>query len=297
MIQILITGKDSFIGSSVAQHLSQWPDHYQTETIDMVGNAWRSASFKGYDVVFHVAGIAHSDARRISDAQKAAYYLVNTDLAIETARKAKESGIRQFIYMSSIIVYGNSAPIGQQKRIHRHTPVAPANCYGDSKVKAEEGLLALHEPSFRVVILRPPMIYGPGCKGNYPMLSKLARRMPLFPDVGNERSMLYVENLAEFVRLMIQNEEEGVFHPQNAAYVQTSELVKTIAAVHGKKLQTVQGFTWLLKLARRFTALIDKAFGNLSYDSALSDYKENYQICDLPESIRRTETAHHKSGR
>lgn len=291
LTRILITGKDSFIGNSVTQYLSQWPNHYQTETIDMVGETWRSASFEGYDVVFHVAGIAHSDVRRISDAQKAAYYLVNTDLAIETARKAKASGVPQFIYMSSIIVYGNSAPIGQQKRISRNTPVAPANCYGESKARAEEGLLALRDPAFRVVILRPPMIYGPGCKGNYPMLSKLARRIPLFPCIKNERSMLYVENLAEFVRLMIHNEEDGVFHPQNASCVQTSELVRMIAAAHGKKLRTVKGFTWLLKLASHFTAIVDKAFGNLSYDPALSDYKQNYQVCDFSESIRRTENS------
>ncbi len=289
MTRILITGKDSFIGTSVERYLSRWSDLYQINTIDMTDDAWRGHDFSAYDVVFHVAGIAHADTGRLSDAQRAAYYRVNTDLTLEAAAKAKTAGVSQFIFMSSAIVYGASAPIGQSKRIGIGTPAAPASFYGDSKLRAEDGLLAMGCDDFRVVLLRPPMIYGPGCKGNYPLLARLARRLPFFPETGNERSILYIESLAEFVRLMIENREQGVFHPQNETCVSTAGLARAIAASHGRKLPTPRGFSLLLKLAGRFSGALRKAFGSLSYAPELSAYRESYQVCSFEESIRRTE--------
>ena len=133
------------------------------------------------------------------------------------------------------------------------------------------------------------MIYGKGSKGNYPLLAKLALKLPLFPRVRNERSMLYIENLCEFVRLMIENEESGTFFPQNSEYSNTSELVKMIADAHGKKIKLVSGFTWLLKIMSHFTALVNKAFGNLTYEKSISEYKENYRVAELGDSVKRTE--------
>jgi len=211
-------------------------------------------------------------------------------LAIETAQKAKSEGVSQFIFMSSAIVYGESAPIGKTKFITKDTPVNPDNFYGDSKVQAENGILPLNDDSFKVCVLRPPMIYGPGSKGNYPVLSKLARKVPVFPKVNNQRSMLYIENLTEFVRLMIQNEEQGIFWPQNAEYSNTTELVKLIARVHKKKILIIPGFTWALKILSHVTALANKAFGSFSYDMKLSWYKSDYCVATLDESIRITES-------
>jgi UDP-glucose 4-epimerase len=239
--------------------------------------------------VFHVAGIAHSDSGKISAEKEKLYYAVNTDLTVETAKKAKADRVKQFIFMSSAIVYGESAPIGKTKIITGDTPVSPANCYGDSKVQAENGISSLNDENFKVVILRPPMIYGKGSKGNYPLLSKLAGKMPLFPYVENTRSMLYIENLCEFVRLMIENGESGMFWPQNKEYSNTSELVKMIGTERGKKVRLLKGFTWLLQILGRFTGLVNKAFGNLAYDQKISEYKENYRIYSLSESIKRTE--------
>lgn len=289
MIKILITGAGSYIGMSVERYLAQWPEKYQVDTLDMLDENWRSADFGGYDSVFHVAGIAHSDTGHISPERERLYYQINTDLAVETAKKAKAEGAGQFIYMSSAIVYGNSAPLGQRKRITRDTPLNPANAYGNSKVKAEETLLPLSCDSFRVVILRPPMIYGPGSRGNYPTLAKLAVKLPVFPKVDNERSMLYIGNLAEFVRLMIENREEGIFWPQNREYVNTTDLARSIAAAHGRKLLTLGGVSWALKLMGKVTGLVDKAFGSLSYDQSLSLYKEEYRQTDLQKSILETE--------
>ena len=289
MKKILITGANSYIGVSFETYLKQLDGEYTVDTVDMIDGTWREKSFAGYDAVFHVAGIAHSDNGKISEEKEKLYYAVNTDLTVETAKKAKADGVKQFIFMSSAIVYGESASIGKEKLITKDTPVSPANCYGDSKVQAENGILPLNGDDFKVVVLRPPMIYGKGSKGNYPTLVKMALKMPLFPYVKNQRSMLYIGNLCEFIRLMIDNEEQGIFWPQNGEYSNTSELVKMIAAAHGQKRPLVKGFGWALKLASHMIGLINKAFGNLCYDMSISEYKENYRVATLEESIRLTE--------
>lgn len=291
MKRILITGINSYLGGRFRQYMEQFPD-YATVSISMRDGSWRGEDFTGFDVVYHVAGLAHSDNGRISPEKAQKYYEINTDLTKELANKAKREGVKQFIFMSSAIVYGDSAPIGRRRRIDRSTVCTPANCYGDSKLQAELSLRRLEDKNFRVVILRPPMIYGPGCKGNYPVLSLFAQRLPVFPYVDNERSMLFVDNLMAFVKLMIDNEESGTFFPQNAEYSNTSELVRMIAEAHGKKLILVRGFTWALKFLGFFTALVDKAFGSLSYDMSMSEYPGGeYRLYSLEESIRITEVA------
>lgn len=290
MKRILITGANSYVGTSFEKYIKDnFPNDFSVDTVDMIDGTWRQKSFSGYDVIYHVAGIAHSDSGRISPEKEKLYRSVNTDLTIETAKKAKEDGVKQFIFMSSAIVYGDSAPIGKKKVITRETPVNPANCYGDSKVQAEKGIMPLSDDSFKVVILRPPMIYGKGSKGNFPTLEKLATRLSFFPKVSNERSMLYIGNLVEFVRLIIQNDEEGVFWPQNAEYSNTSEVVQMIAEAKGRRIRLVSGCTWLLRLASHFSGLINKAFGNLSYESEMSSYGIEYRKNSLLESIKEIE--------
>ena len=290
MKKILITGAGSYIGTSFENYINtNFPDKYTVDTVDMIGGGWKEKDFSPYDAVFHVAGIAHSDNGKISPEKEKLYYSVNTELTSAAAEKAKSDGVHQFIFMSSAIVYGNSAPIGKTKIITADTPVSPANCYGDSKVQAEKRLKLLEDENFKVVILRPPMIYGKGSKGNYPLLAKLALKLPFFPRVQNERSMLYIENLCEFVRIMVENEESGTFFPQNSEYSNTSELVEMIAAAHGKKIKLVGGFTRLLKIMSCFTGLVNKAFGNLTYERSISDYKENYRVAGLYDSVKRTE--------
>ncbi len=289
MKKILITGANSYIGTSFEKYIKDiFSSEYQVDTIDMIDGSWRQKSFAGYDVVYHVAGIAHSDNGKISAEKEKIYRSVNTDLTIETAKKAKADGVKQFIFMSSAIVYGDSGKIGKKKVITKDTPVSPANCYGDSKVQAELGILPLQDDKFKVCVLRPPMIYGKGSKGNFPLLEKFARKLKFFPYVKNERSMLYIGNLVEFVRLMIENEEQGIFWPQNAEYSNTSELVKMIAKANGKKIHMIKGLGWLLKIMSHFTGLVNKAFGNLSYDQSMSNYKVEYRKHNLEESIKET---------
>ncbi|MBO5081774.1 MAG: NAD-dependent epimerase/dehydratase family protein [Lachnospiraceae bacterium] len=293
MKKVLITGANSYIGTSFDNWIKENAPHIQVDTVDMIGESWKTADFSSYDAVFHVAGIAHADVGKVTEEQKLLYYRVNAGLTEECAKKAKAEGVKQFVFMSSIIVYGESAGIGRERVITQDTPLTPANFYGDSKVKAEEAILPLTDDDFKVVILRPPMIYGKGSKGNYPLLSKFAKKLPLFPNVHNQRSMLYVGNLCKFIACVIEREESGIFYPQNKEYVNTGEMVKQIASVQGKKIWITGIFNPALKLMGKLGGkpggIVNKAFGNLVYDQAMSEYDFEYRIYNLEESIRLTE--------
>lgn len=286
MKKILITGANSYIGTSFENYVKQWSNEYIVETVDMIDGTWKEKSFSEYDVVFHVAGIAHvSTDPKMEDL----YYKVNHDLTIETAKKAKSEGVKQFIFMSSIIVYGDSSHINHKKVIDKNTVPTPSNFYGRSKLEAEQGILILQDDNFNVVVIRPPMIFGKSSKGNYPKLAKMAQKLPIFPDVKNERSMLHIDNLCEFIKVMIDHEETGLYFPQNKEYVKTSELVKTIAEVHGKKIIMTKFFNPVLRLMFGI-GIVNKVFGNLVYEKSMSDYdKVNYRIRDFRESIELTE--------
>ena len=287
--RVLVTGVNSYIGNAFRSYMEQYPEEAVVDGISVRNDAWKTLDFSGYDCIFDVAGIAHADTGHVSEEVKKRYYAVNCDLTVALAQKAKEEGVRQFIFMSSAIVYGDSAPIGFQRMITRDTPPAPADFYGDSKLQAEKGILPLVDDHFKIAVLRPPMIYGKGSKGNYPVLSKMAQKLPAFPKVENCRSMLYIGNLVEFVRLVIKNEESGFFFPQNGQYSNTSQLVQMIAEAHGKHIILVGGCTVPLRLLSQATGLVNKAFGSLAYDMSMSEYKENYRRFSLEESIRFTE--------
>ena len=284
MKRILITGKGSYIGTNFKQTLDQFPDKYNIDELDMLNESWKQYDFAKYDVVYHVAGLAHSTP---NESQRDLYYQVNSDLTYEVAVKSKESGVKQFIFMSSIIVYG-SGEVGKKRIITKNTLLTPDNFYGDSKKQAELKIQPLEDENFKIVILRPPMIYGPGSKGNYSLLSKLAKNTPVFPKFRNERSMLFLGNLIEFVRLMIDNEEQGIFHPQNQEYVSSCDLVKEIANVYDHKIYFISMLNPLLCLLKR-EKYINKLFGNLTIEKSLSKYKLDYCKYQFEESIRVTE--------
>jgi UDP-glucose 4-epimerase len=234
-----------------------------------------------------VAGIAHADVGNVSEETKALYYKVNRDLTIETAEKSKAEGVKQFIFMSSIIVYGDST--SSKRVIDKNTVPTSSNFYGNSKLQAEEGIRGLESDEFKIVVVRPPMIYGQGSKGNYPRLAKMAQKVPVFPDIDNERSMLHIDNLCEFIKVMIDNEETGLFFPQNEEYVKTSEMVRLIAEAHGKKIWMISWMNWLIKMMFGI-GIVNKVFGNLVYEESMSLYdKANYRIRDFRESIELTE--------
>ena len=289
MKRILITGIGSYIGSHVKAYLEQWPERYQVEMISLRTDDWRQRSFAGFDAILHAAGIVHQPKSKDDPSQAELYDRVNHLLAVEVAEKAKCEGVGQFLFLSTEAVYGIHAPMGKVMTITKDTPLHPDDNYGISKAKAEEGVVALRDDSFKVVILRPPMIYGKGCKGNYQTLSKLAKKLPVFPLVENQRSMLYIDNLCEFIRLLVEDEADGLFCPQNEEYVSTSDMVNRIAHLNGRGILMVLGFGWALKLLRPVTGMVDKAFGSLCYDRSLSDYPKNYCVKSFEESIAETE--------
>ncbi|KAA1185330.1 NAD-dependent epimerase/dehydratase family protein [Paenibacillus sp. B2(2019)] len=284
--KILITGKGSYVGTNFIKWLEQWPDQHEVVELSVRGTEWKEHDFSIYDVVLHVAGIAHVSTDPSMEQQ---YYKVNRDLAIEVAEKAKKEHVKQFIFTSSIIVYGDSSHINKKRIIDKNTKPQPSNFYGNSKLQAEEGISLLESDDFKVVIIRPPMIYGKGSKGNYLKLAKISRISPIFPNVDNQRSMLHIDNLCEFIRLMIENKEKGLFFPQNDEYVNTSEMVKIIAEANGKKIKLVKGFNPFLFLLRRYVRVLNKIFGNLVYEQSISVYKVNYRKKNLRESIMATE--------
>ncbi len=300
--RVLITGAGSYIGESFAAYAGvHYPANFTVDTVDMQDPGWRREDFSSYDAVFHVAGIAHADIGKVEEGTKKKYYAVNTDLAVETAKKARAEGVRQFVFMSSIIVYGDSAPYGREKVIDETTVPAPSNFYGDSKWQADQGVRKLAGEDFRVAVLRPPMIYGRGSRGNYPLLAKMAKKLPVFPDVENRRSMLYIGNLCEFLCRLMLSGEGGVYFPQNGEYTRTSEMVKQIAHAAGKKIRV----TKLLKPAvvvgshvpGRVSGLVNKAFGNLIYEQGLSVYDGlEYRIFDRESSVIRAETKEYNGG-
>lgn len=296
--KVLIAGAGSYIGDSFKVYAEDYyKDNFKIDAVDMLNPSWRETDFSQYDIVYHVAGIAHADVGSVDDATKEKYYAVNTDLAVEVCRIAKEAGVKEFIFMSSMIVYGESAGYGKKKVIDRNTVPGAANFYGDSKLQADVAVRGLADENFTVIVLRPPMIYGRGSKGNYPMLAKLAKKLPVFPDVNNERSMLHIDNLCEFlcqVMLVESPDQAVVLIPQNGEWTKTSEMVQEIAKVSGKKIRLVKAMKPAVALGGKVPGkaggLVNKAFGSMTYDQALSVYPGlEYQVFSLEESILHTE--------
>ena len=305
--KVLITGAGSYIGQSFIQYAKKhYLDNFEIEELDMTDAAWRDKDFSEYDVVYHVAGIAHADVGKVSEEIKSKYYEVNTGLAVEAAEKAKREGVKTFVFMSSMIVYGDSAPYGQQKVIDETTVPKPSNFYGDSKLRADVAVRELADDTYKVIVLRPPMIYGKGSKGNYRTLAKLAKKLPIFPDVDNERSMLYIENLCEFLcQVMLlkpYHRNSVVLLPQNGEWTKTSDMVKMIAKASGKKIAELKCFApavWIgSKMPGKIGGVVNKAFGNNCYEHQVSEYAGiRYQRTGLKDSVRKAEKDNKKESK
>ena len=288
MKKILITGKGSYLGNSLKAYLEAFGDCYQVDCLSLRSGDWKEQSFRGYDAVYHTAAIVHQPRSKDAPGELARYRAVNCDLAVDAAKKAKAEGVRQFVFLSTMAVYGLTAAFGKTVTITAQAPTVPTDNYGLSKLEAERALLSLEGPDFRVAILRPPMIYGKDCKGNFRSLVSFARRLPFFPKVPNQRSMLYVGSLNRLVQQIIDREDRGIFCPQDPEYVNTSAMVQAIAAAQGKRLLLIPGFSWALHLLRHLTGAVDKAFGSLVYDKALSKLEEDYCIASFPDSVKQS---------
>lgn len=298
MTKVLITGAGSYVGESVKKYILSTSTDFEIDSVDTMSDAWKQTDFSKYDVVYHVAGIAHVNA---DPKMEPLYYKVNRDLTIEVAKQAKEGGVKQFIFMSSQIVFHESKSL-KSEILTKDTKPNPNGFYGDSKLQAEKGLweLAPQAPlkgdAMKICILRPCMIYGPNAKGNFPRLAKLATKVPVFPAWHNKRSMLYIDNLAEFVKQAIERQLEGTFYPQNREQADTVEIIRYFAKAAGHKV-------WITKLFNPFVWLgsfvlqpINKMFATYYYDPEMSKMDFDYQLVSFDESLKRVaESLQHNS--
>ena len=283
MKKILITGAGSYVGESVRKYILSTSSDFQIDTVDTMGDNWKKADYSQYDVVYHVAGIAHVNA---DPKMEALYYKVNCDLTIEVAKHAKAAGVKQFIFMSSQIVFHESQSL-KTEVLTADTKENPNGFYGDSKLQAENGIKPLEDENFKVCILRPCMIYGPNAKGNFPRLAKLACKTPIFPCWHNKRSMLYIDNLAEFVKQAVLRELSGTYYPQNRELADTVEIIRFFAKAAGHRI-------WITKLLNPFVWLgsfvlqpLNKMFATYYYDPEMSKTDFDYQLVSFEESLKR----------
>lgn len=283
MRKILITGAGSYVGESVRKYILSTSTDFQIDAVDTMGDNWKKVDYSQYDVVYHVAGIAHVNA---DPKMEALYYKVNRDLTIEVAKHAKAAGVKQFIFMSSQIVFHESQSL-KSEVLTTSTKENPNGFYGDSKLQAELGIKPLEDEHFKVCILRPCMIYGPNAKGNFPRLAKLATKVPVFPCWHNKRSMLYIDNLAEFVRQAILRELSGTFYPQNRELADTVEIIRFFAKAAGHRI-------WITRLLNPFVWLgsfvlqpINKMFATYYYAPEMSKMDFDYQLVSFDESLKR----------
>ena len=270
-----------------------------------MGDRWREADFSLYDVVFHVAGIAEVNGKK---GMEQLYYKVNTDLTVEIAKHAQEHGVKQFIFMSSMIVYQETQSL-KGNIVTPDTLPAPNGVYGDSKLKAEEGLRKIGESEgesdgdsdsesvgesvsvgdgrMKICILRPPMIYGPKSKSNLLRLGRLGTKVPVFPNWRNKRSMLYIDNLGEFVKQAVLRELEGTFYPQNRELTATVDIIRFFAEAAGHRIwitRVLNPFVWLGSFVLQ---PINKMFADSYYVPEMSEYGFEYQIVGFEESLKK----------
>ena len=279
MKKILIYGKGSYIGEHYREGLEA--RGHQVDMVDSLTLKPGEFSVSGYDVVINVVGIAHI---KITPDMESLFYKINTDYAVDLCRLAKEAGVKQYIYMSSMNVYGDTSD-----RIYSRSQENPKNFYGKSKWLADQRLHQMENEHFKVASVRPPVVYGRGCKGNFNALVKVAKLTPFFPKFNNIRSMIYIDHLTNFVCQLVHSGERGYFHPQNGSYISTAEAVVEIRKALGKKTFLIPGLNWAIRLLMKFSHSAERAFANDYYDLAFSQYADNsYCPLSFSETIRRT---------
>lgn len=260
MKRILITGKDSYIGTSFKKYLEQYPDDYYVEELDVRDDSWKEFDFSSFDVVYHVAGIAHKKEVKENEYL---YYQVNRDLAIDIAEKAKSEQIHQFIFMSSMSVYGLNY---SDQLITKDTECHPHTYYGKSKYEAELELNELNDDNFKVCIVRPPMVYGKGAPGNMERLYKAVRKFHIFPTLRNERSSISIEKLCQDIKEYIDEDSQGLYVPQNKEYMCTVEMIRKQMKEENIKVFYLSLFNPIIRLLIGKVGIITKCFGDLRYE-------------------------------
>ncbi|HCI56300.1 MAG TPA: NAD-dependent epimerase/dehydratase family protein [Bacteroidales bacterium] len=229
MPRILIIGKSSFIGTNFKRFSSY---KYYIDEISLIENKPEAIDFSKYDVVLHLAAIVHQ-SKRMPENQ---YFEINRDLCLKVAELAAKAGVKQFVFLSTLKVYGSS----DSKPILRDETdeCKPADAYGKSKYEAEIGLRKLENKDFTVSVLRCPVVYGDGVKGNIKKLLRLIECCPILPfgKINNRRNFIYTENLVGFIDRIIELKASGTFVVKDEGALSTTELVYHLAKNFGKKI-------------------------------------------------------------
>jgi len=283
-MHILIIGKNSYIGNHIDEWLSQ--HGHQVEQLDVLTDEWKTFDYSPFDVIVHVAGIVHQPKCQDWDL----YKRVNTDMPISIATMAKEQGVKQYIFFSTMGVYGTGKRL-KPNVIDKDAPLLAEDMYGKSKLMAEEGLQKLQDGTFNVAFVRPPSVYGKGCKGGYITgFTSIVRRLPVIPRAYEnvKQSFIYIDNLSELVRLVIEKNLKGVFCPQDDKAVSANELLQAISIGIGKKYRSSCLLGLFVRLLH-FVPVVNKAYGGIEYAKSLSDVEGvNYVVVPFEEGMRRT---------
>lgn len=259
MHRVLITGANSYIGSSFHRWVDRWPHRYDVKRVSLRNRSWRDERFCDFDTVLHTAALVHTTRETLQR-----YLEVNRDLTLEVADKAKEAGVRHFIFLSTMGIYGLDAG-----HIDELTKPCPRTPYAQSKYQAEISLSGMSGDSFRVAVIRPPMVYGRGCPGNYRTMSKAISALPMFPSINNVRSMIFIDNLSEMLRQVIDSTLTGPLWPQNDEYVNITHLAKLISQAKEKRLLFTKVLNPLTDIGLFFSPTFRKVFGSLTYDMSM----------------------------
>ena len=292
MKKVMLVGVGGYIGDKFTEYIKKNYSDWQIDAVDSMNRKWAETDFHGYDAVYNVSGLAHANARQGSEEQ---YYAVNGQLPIDIATKTKSEGVPMFVQMSSQIVYGDMSGLGEDKIITAETVPSEPTIYGKSKMMAERGLQKLLDDTFQIAIIRPPLIYSEFARDNFPRLVNFAKKMPVFPKLENKQSMVYVDNLCELIRLIIENNKGGIYYPQQECYIEISKIVADIAKSAGNKMWQTRIFNPVLRLLSKVPQLdfIHKVFGSIVYDMELSNHFDGkYRVVSYEESIRRIANAH-----
>lgn len=284
VMKLLILGKTSYVGTAVKNYIKKKHPALKVEMASSRNGDWKNYDFGKYVAIYNVSGLCHADSKHGTPEQ---YMSINGKLPIEMGKKAKNDGCKLFINMSSSIVYGNMSFLGEEKTIDRKTVPNPVNVYGASKLFAEKGLQKLETDDFGVALIRAPLIYGENAMGNFQYLVKFAQKSPIFPNIHNRQSMIYIDNLCELVYLIVKNQQRGIYLPQDSKVICTSKMVKDMSVICGNKLYLTKIFNPILFFLARKIYFIDKAFGNTEYTKEASNYfGYKYQVVDYLTALK-----------
>lgn len=259
MTNVLLIGKNSYIGKNFINdysnvlNISEYDSHLPLSV----------ETFKNFDVVIHLAGIAHVSAKKKMDSL---YFSVNRDLAIQSCDLAKKAGVKQFIFMSSMIIYGKDNKIGEPFIITEETKPNPCNAYGQSKLDADLYIQKQCDDNFKTLVIRTPMVYGDNCKGNVPKLKKLALKLPVLPSIHNERSVIEIHNLTRFFNDSIKEKLYGVYYPQDPQYFDTTNFMINYRKVNNKKSKESKFMSFCVKFASIFIGSFKKMYSSKIYE-------------------------------